>query len=112
MVQVAATELKSNFKVYAGQAAKGEVVVIKRPKKEKNLIMIDEDCYIKSRRLLEYFARLSGYKDAEEMIEKEEMITQVKYSNEFMSLFGSLNEDDLIRPNQGTFADDVKREEL
>lgn len=82
MTAVLATELKQNFKVYAGMAASGEVVKIKRPHKEGDLIMISEREYNQYKRVLAYFARVNGYKDVEEL----------------MSLFGCLKEEPLEIP--------------
>lgn len=112
MITVAATELKANFKKYANIASKGRPILVKRPQKENNLILIDENQYKQCERLLKYFARLQGYLDIASLCENEEKIIESKYSIEFMNLFGSVDETSLMRPNQGEFTDDVGREEL
>ena len=82
-------------------AASGEVVKIKRPHKEGDLIMISEREYNQYKRVLAYFARVNGYKDVEELVEmnlrKNEEET-LGNDEEFMSLFGCLKEEPLEIP--------------
>lgn len=112
MVTVSGTEFKVNFKKYASMAAKGMHIIVKRPKKESNLVLIDEEKYKQYNRILDYFSKLNGYTTTEEMLQNEQEITGTKYSVQFLNLFGSLNEEDLLRPEQGDFGDDIVREEL
>lgn len=101
MTAVLATELKQNFKVYAGLAASGEVVKIKRPKKEDDLILMSEREYNQYKRVLMYFALANGYKDVDELVEmnlrnnEEETLGN---DEEFMSLFGCLKDEPLEIP--------------
>ena len=112
MITVAATELKANFKKYAGLASRGNVVFIKRPHKENNLVLVDESQYKQRERILTYFAKLNGYENIDEMCKNENDIIGTEYSIDFMNLFGSIEESDLERPEQGDFNMDCRREML
>ncbi|MCQ2521105.1 MAG: hypothetical protein MJ105_01885 [Lachnospiraceae bacterium] len=107
---VDATELKTNFKRYAGIASSGDAVLIKRPKKESNLILINESSYNQWQRIMAYLMKLQGFTSLEEVLKQEE--TKTYYSEDFINAFGSLDEDDLVRPPQLGFEYDCKREEL
>jgi len=76
MTAVAATELKTNFKVYAGKVSKGETVLVKRPKDEPNIIMMSENEYESLKRAMIYYEKMMGGIVAKE--EDEEKITLYK----------------------------------
>lgn len=110
MYMVDATELKSSFKTYAGMVSRGEVVAIKRPKKEGNLVLIREEEYQTNQRILAYFMKLYQYRDLEHV--KTCMDNMKYYSDEFIHAFGSLEMGDLERPEQPTLSEDSFREAL
>lgn len=114
MTTVLATDLKKNFKVYAGKAAAGDVVKIKRPKKEDDLILLSEHEYNQYRRVLMYLAMLKGYKDVDELINSDLDESQEKayYDEEFLSLFGCLKDEDFEAPEAISWEHDAPREEF
>ncbi|MDO4961379.1 MAG: hypothetical protein Q4E57_05955 [Eubacteriales bacterium] len=112
MTGVAATELKKNFKVYAGMASSGEPVLIKRPGKQENLILINEAEYRQTLRVLEYLLRLKGYESYDQFKETGPDIVNTKYNREFLEIFGSVSEAALVRPDQGSFDRDAEREAM
>lgn len=67
MTAIPAIELKNNFKEYAGLAASGEIISIKRPKDEPDLILLSQKEYEQILRLSEYAKFLS-----QDIIAKEE----------------------------------------
>jgi len=114
MTSVLATELKQNFKVYAGKAASGEVVKILRPKKEDDLILMSEHEFNLYRRILMYYAKLNKYGSVEELLESDLDKQNEKsfYDEEFLSLFGCLKDEEFEVPEDLSWDLDVKREEL
>ena len=67
MTAVAVTELKNNFKLYAGKASEGEIVLVKRPKDEPDIIMMSENEYESMKRIMVYYSKLT-----EGIVAKEE----------------------------------------
>lgn len=58
MTAITATEFKSNFKHFGNIVSMGEHLLIKRPKKEVNLIVINENEYKEMNRLVSYYKAL------------------------------------------------------
>lgn len=65
MTTITATEFKKNFKFFGDTVSKGERLLIKRPKKEPNLVVLNEDEYKEINRLISYYKMLS-----EELVSK------------------------------------------
>ena len=76
MAITTATELKSNFKVYAKLASDGEVIIVRRPKNEPGLVLINEKEYEQLKRTMEYYTRLK--EDIIHIQEDEEKIVLTK----------------------------------
>lgn len=112
MLEVSATELKTEFKEYASLASEGKPVLIKRPKKEMNLVLINEAQFRQSLRIMEYYAKLFGYKGVDELMNSNAKDVAPKYGKDFLDLFGSLDDSDIERPDQGDYSSDAKREAL
>ena len=91
---------------------KGKPVLIKRPKKEMNLVLINEAQFRQSLRIMEYYAKLFGYKGVDELMNSNAKDVAPKYGKDFLDLFGSLDDSDIERPDQGDYSSDAKREAL
>lgn len=59
MTTITATEFKKNFKYFGESVSKGERLLIKRPKKEPNLVVLNEEDYKEINRLITYYRELS-----------------------------------------------------
>lgn len=59
MDAIAATDLKSNFKFYADKVSGGDVVLVKRPKNEPNLILITESRFSHMEEMLAYYKKIA-----------------------------------------------------
>lgn len=80
MTAVAATELKNNFKVYAGKVSQGEKILVKRPKDEPNIIMMSENEYESMRRAMIYYTKMmEGIVAREEDEQKITLYKRIKH---------------------------------
>lgn len=80
MTAVAATELKKQFKVYAGKVSQGETILVKRPKDEPNIIMISEQEYDAMKRAVSYYSKMmEGIVAKEEDSEKITLYKRLKH---------------------------------
>ena len=80
MTAVAVTELKNNFKIYAGKVSQGETVLVKRPKDEPNIIMMSENEYESMRRAMLYYTKMmEGIVAKEEDAEKITLYKRIKH---------------------------------
>ena len=59
MTTITATEFKKNFKYFGSVVSKGERILIKRPKEEPNLVILNEEEYKEINRLIAYYKELS-----------------------------------------------------
>lgn len=59
MTTITATEFKKNFKFFGDTVSRGEHLLIKRPKKEPNLVVLNEEEYKELNRLISYYRKLS-----------------------------------------------------
>ena len=76
MTTITATEFKKNFKFFGDTVSKGERLLIKRPKKEPNLVVLNEDDYKELNRLISYYKMLS-----EELVSKPAATVKNKKRN-------------------------------
>lgn len=58
MTTITATAFKTNFKHFSNLASRGERLLIKRPQKDTNLVVMNEDEYKEMNRLLVYYREL------------------------------------------------------
>ena len=58
MTTITATAFKTNFKYYGNLASKGERILVKRPKDEPNLVVMNEGEYKELNRLMTYYKEL------------------------------------------------------
>lgn len=72
MTTITATEFKTNFKRFGNMVSRGEHLLIKRPQKEANLVVLNEDEYKEMNRLIAY------YKDLSEMTNHQSANTREK----------------------------------
>ena len=59
MTTITATEFKKNCKYFGESVSNGERLLIKRPKKEPNLVVLNEEDYKEINRLIIYYRKLS-----------------------------------------------------
>lgn len=92
MTTITATEFKTNFKHFGNMVSKGERILIKRPQKEPNLVILNENDYKEMTRLISY------YEGLHELLEnntpkKREIIGLAKGKLFYPDDFDNLNEE-------------------
>lgn len=95
MTTITATAFKTNFKHFSNMASKGERLLIKRPQKESNLVVLNEDEYKEMDRLLSYYKGLVELSETTTTvaIKKREIIGLAKGKIFYPDDFDEMNDD-------------------
>lgn len=99
MTTITATEFKTSFKHFGNMVTKGERLLIKRPQKEPNMVVLNEDDYKEMNRLIAYYKEICDKvsPEANTVSKKHNIIGiakgKIKYPNDFDEMDAEIEKD-------------------